>query len=297
MRFNFSNFDFIGQRKKFFAFSITITLLGILTLAIFGLNLGVDFKSGTTLDMTLAKSTTVSAAKATFAKSDYIPSQVTIGGNSNNRVSARFKDTLSANELKSIITVFESKYGKVTHEENTVDASIAREFATKTILYIGIAAVGIVLYVTMRFEWRFALAAIVALLHDAFIVVSLFSILRLEVNLPFIAAILTIIGYSINDTIVIFDRIRENLRFAKLKSFDDIIEVVNISVRQTFVRSLNTVVTVMIATIALLIFGSPAIRVFSIAMLFGLVSGAYSSIFIASPLWIALKNRSLKKSN
>jgi SecD/SecF fusion protein len=296
VRFNFSNFDFIGQRKKFFAFSITITLLGILTLAIFGLNLGVDFKSGTTLDMTISKSTTVSVAKATFAKTDYVPSQVTIGGTSNNRISARFKDTLTANELKSIITVFEKKYGTVSHEENTVDASIAREFATKTILYIGIAALGIILYVTIRFEWRFAVAAIVALLHDAFIVVSLFSIFRLEVNLPFIAAILTIIGYSINDTIVIFDRIRENLRFAKLKSFNDIIEVVNISVRQTFVRSINTVITVLIATVALLIFGSPAIRVFSMAMLFGLISGAYSSIFIASPLWIALKNRSLKKN-
>jgi len=149
--------------------------------------------------------------------------------------------------------------------------------------------------VAIRFEWRFAIAAIVALLHDAFIVISLFSILRLEVNLPFVAAILTIIGYSINYTIVIFDRIRENLKFAKVKTFQDLYDLVNVSVRQTFLRSINTVFTVVLASVALLIFGSPAIGLFSLAMLFGLVSGAYSSIFIASPFWILLKTKSLNK--
>jgi SecD/SecF fusion protein len=296
VRFNFNNFDFIGQRKKFFAFSIAITVLGILTLSIFGLNLGVDFKSGTTLDMNVGKSTTSAIATSLFTEAGVTPSQVTIGGSKGDRVSARFKDTLNEAQMNKVIAVYKAKFGTVTHEENTVDASIAREFAMKTILYVGIAALGIILYVTIRFEWRFALAAIIALLHDAFIVISLFSIFRLEVNLPFIAAILTIIGYSINDTIVIFDRIRENLRFAKLKTFTDIIDVVNVSVRQTFVRSINTVMTVLICSIALLVFGSPAIRVFSMAMLFGLVSGAYSSIFIASPIWIVLKNRALKKA-
>ncbi|MEY4479900.1 MAG: hypothetical protein RLZZ267_578, partial [Bacillota bacterium] len=104
-----------------------------------------------------------------------------------------------------------------------------------------------------------------------------------------------IIGYSINDTIVIFDRIRENLKFAKVKTFQDLYDVVNVSVRQTFLRSINTVFTVVLASVALLIFGSPAIGLFSLAMLFGLVSGAYSSIFIASPLWILLKTKSLNK--
>jgi SecD/SecF fusion protein len=147
--------------------------------------------------------------------------------------------------------------------------------------------------VSIRFEWRFAVAAIIALLHDAFIVVSIFSIFRLEVNLPFVAAVLTIIGYSINDTIVIFDRVRENLRFAKIKSFDDLAELVNRSTWQTMTRSINTVITVLIAALCLFIFGSPAIRLFSLAMIVGLISGAYSSIFIASPIWMLLKNRSL----
>jgi SecD/SecF fusion protein len=295
VNFNFDKFDFVGQRKKFFAFSMAITILGVLTLAIFGLNLGVDFSSGTTLDITLKQSTTQAQATSLFAKAGVEPKQLTIGGSNEDRVSARFKDTLSESEKNNVVDTFEAKFGKVSLEENTVDASIAREFALKTILYVGIAAIGIIIYVAIRFEWRFAIAAIVALLHDAFIVISLFSILRLEVNLPFVAAILTIIGYSINDTIVIFDRIRENLKFAKVKTFQDLYDVVNVSVRQTFLRSINTVFTVVLASVALLIFGSPAIGLFSLAMLFGLVSGAYSSIFIASPLWILLKTKSLNK--
>jgi preprotein translocase subunit SecF len=164
-----------------------------------------------------------------------------------------------------------------------------RELAQKGIYAVLIASVGIVIYVTIRFEWRFAIAGIVALLHDAFIVVSLFSIFRFEVGLPFIAAVLTIIGYSINDTIVIFDRIRENMRFAKIKTHEDLQNVVNASVWQTLTRSINTVMTVVVAALCLFIFGGESIKLFSLAMLFGLFSGAYSSIFIASPLWLLLK--------
>src|SRR5690606_8354441 len=139
----------------------------------------------------------------------------------------------------------------ISVEENTVDAGMAREFALRAIVVVGIASIGIIIYVSIRFEWRFALAGIIALLHDAFIVVSLFSIFRLEVNLTFIAAMLTIIGYSINDTIVIFDRIRENLRFAKLKNFDDLSRLVNESIWQTMTRSINTGLTVLAAAIVL----------------------------------------------
>jgi len=159
-----------------------------------------------------------------------------------------------------------------------------------------IASIGVCLYICIRFEWRFAISAIVALLHDAFIVISLFSIFRLEVNLPFVAAVLTIIGYSINDTIVIFDRIRENMRFAKIKSHEDLADLVNRSIWQTMTRSINTVVTVLIAAVCLMILGSEAIRLFSLAIVFGLISGAYSSIFIASPLWLMLKKPTFGKA-
>lgn len=153
-----------------------------------------------------------------------------------------------------------------------------------------------ILYLTFRFELFMALAAVIAMLHDAFFMVAVFSITRLEVDLNFIAAVLTIVGYSIHDTIVTFDRIRENMRLKKrLKTFQDIVDVVNISIRQTLTRSLNTVLMVLITVVSLLIFGSPAIRNFSFALLIGLLVGVYSSVFIASGLWVVFKGRELKK--
>ncbi len=159
-----------------------------------------------------------------------------------------------------------------------------------------IASIGIIIYVTIRFELPMAIAAIASLLHDAFFMIAFFSITRLEVDLNFIAAVLTIVGYSINDTIVTFDRMRENMHKKKrLKTFQDILDVVNVSIRQTLTRSLNTVFTVLICVIALLIFGSEPIRNFSIALLVGLLVGVYSSVFIAASLWVVMKGKELKK--
>ncbi|WP_281888984.1 protein translocase subunit SecF [Paenibacillus sp. YYML68] len=293
MRFNY---DFVGNRKKAFIFSIVITILGIATLLFSGLNLGVDFKAGTTLDISTGGQA-VEQAKAVEILKSAGQSPATppiIGGDLGDRVTVRFDQVLSQEQVKQVEDAFKSVYGdKVTKEENTVDTELAKELAMKAIYAVLVASVGIIIYVSIRFEWRFAVAAIVALLHDAFIVISVFSIFRLEVNLPFVAAVLTIIGYSINDTIVIFDRIRENLRFSKLKSFEDLADLVNKSISQTMLRSINTVLTVFIAAVLLFVMGSPAIRLFSLAMILGLLSGAYSSIFIASPIWLLLKNKSI----
>jgi len=290
-------YDFVKHRKLFFTISIVVTLLGILTLAIFGLNRGVDFKSGTTLDITAGAALDKGKVEQIVTGAGLPPVPVTIGGDNNERVSMRFDRVLNQEEVNKLMAGFTAAYGdKISKEENTVDTELANELALKAIYAVAIASLGIIIYVSIRFEWRFAIAAIVALLHDAFIVVSLFSIFQWEVNLPFVAAILTIIGYSINDTIVIFDRIRENLRFAKLKTFEDLCTLVNNSIWQTMTRSINTVFTVFIAALCLFIFGSEAIRYFSLAMLLGLVSGAYSSIFIAAQVWILLKNKSLRSS-
>jgi preprotein translocase subunit SecF len=145
--------------------------------------------------------------------------------------------------------------------------------------------------VMIRFEWRFALAANIAILYDAFVVVALFSIFRLEVDLPFIAAVLTTIGYSINDKIVIFDRIRENLRFTQIKNGDQLANMVNASIWQTMARNIYTVLAVLVVAICLFIFGSESIKLFALAKIIGLTSGAYSSICIASPLWMVLKGK------
>ncbi|MGN7380646.1 protein export proteins secd/secf [Chlamydia abortus] len=282
------HFDFVKHRKKFFAFSIIVTIIGIVALLVFGLNRGVDFKAGTTLDITSPQPMEKEQVIQIFKEAGYDISP-TVGGTT---ASARFDKVLTQQEVEQIMAGFHAVYGDgVSKEENTVDVELANELALKAVYAVLIASLGIIIYVAFRFEWRFGIAAIVSLLHDAFFVITLFSIFRWEINLPFVAAILTIIGYSINDTIVIFDRIRENLRFAKIKSFSDLSELVNRSIWQTMTRSINTVVTVLIAAVLLFVLGSESIRYFSLAIVLGLAVGAYSSIFIASPLWLLLKTK------
>jgi preprotein translocase subunit SecF len=290
-------FDFVKNRKKFFTFSIAITIMGIITLMALGLNTGVDFKAGTTLDVNgnkpMEKAKVETVIKDTLG---FEAKGVNIGGANNNHATARFDKVLTQADVANVMDKLSAEYGTLSKEENTVDTELANELARKAIYAVLVASLGIIVYVTIRFEWRFAVAGIVALLHDAFIVISLFSIFRWEVNLPFVAAILTIVGYSINDTIVIFDRIRENMRFAKLKTADDLHVLVNNSIWQTMTRSINTVFTVFIGALFLFIFGSESIKYFSLAMILGLVSGAYSSVCIASPVWLLLKQSSLKKA-
>ncbi|WP_438434386.1 protein translocase subunit SecF [Gorillibacterium sp. sgz500922] len=289
-KYNF-HIDFMKHSKKFMLFSIIVTLLGVVFLFSEGLNRGVDFKAGTTLDINAGKTIEKAKAKEIITNAGEPTGIITPGGE---RVSIRFDKVLSQDEVIKIKQGFVTAYGdKVSLEENTVDTSLADELAQKAIYAVLIASVFIMIYVAIRFEWRFAVSAIVALLHDAFFVISVFSIFHLEVNLTFVAAILTIVGYSINDTIVIFDRIRENLRFAKIKNYDDLKHLVNASVSQTLTRSINTVLTVFVGALLLFILGGESIRNFSLAMLIGLLCGAYSSILIASPLWAMLKKNSL----
>ncbi|WP_035157756.1 protein translocase subunit SecF [Cohnella thermotolerans] len=293
MRYNFKNFNFVKASKGFFILSIVLTLLGILSLSIFGLNYGIDFKSGSSVDIKVSKP--LDAAKVQqFIESENFGKHTFTS--SAERFSIRFENTLDEQQQSKLESDFKSKFDdKASFEINIVDVEIAREQETNALYGILIASIGIIIYIAIRFEWRFAVAAVIALLHDAFIVITLFSLFRLEVNLPFIIAVLTIIGYSINDTVVIFDRIRENLRFAKIKSRDDLVTLVNTSVSQTLTRSINTVLTVAFAAICLFVFGSESIKMFSLAMIFGLISGAYSSIFIASPLWLILRNKAKPK--
>ncbi len=294
------SFDFVNQSKRYFLLSIVVTVLGAASLLYQGLNYGVDFKAGTALDVTLSSAITAEKAEQIVREAGFEPSVLSIGGTAQDRVSMRFDAVLNPNGKDSarIVEQFNQAQGPVVGiEENTVDPEIARELARQAMLAVAIASLGILLYVMIRFEWRFAISAIVALLHDVFFVVSMFSLLRLEVNLPFIAAMLTIIGYSINDTVVIFDRIRENLRFSRAHTYGDLARIVNRSINQTLTRSINTVVAVLFASIALLVWGSESIRLFSLAMTVGLLVGMYSSIYIASQLWLLLRSRSFRRSN
>ncbi|MFT9486970.1 protein translocase subunit SecF [Tepidibacillus infernus] len=302
------NIDFVGNRKKFFIISASILILGLLSLVVFGLNLGIDFKSGSRLDVNIGKTFVEKDVRNLFKEAEYkakqqgikdinlTPSVIRTAGDQNEMAIARFDQTIDSKALPVIKEVFRSKYGsQVDIQESTVNPTVGRELAKKAMYSVLLASIGIILYVSIRFEYRFAIAAIIALLHDAFFTISMFSILRIEVDLTFIAAILTIVGYSINDTIVIFDRIRENLKNAKIKRFEDIADVVNTAINQTLTRSINTVLTVFITALALYIFGGTGIKNFSFALLMGLLSGTYSSIFIASQIWVVWKARDLNK--
>ncbi|MBP1996759.1 protein translocase subunit SecF [Paenibacillus eucommiae] len=290
-------FDFVKNRNKFFAASVILCLIGLVALLISGLNLGVDFKAGTSIDISLGQAVTKEKANQIFtAAIEREPSVLTIGGDNQDRVSARFDEVLSDDNVRKVQDAFKTEFGEnVSQEVNTVSPDIARELALKALYGVLIASVAVSIYVSIRFEWRFATAVVITTLYDAFVVIGLFAIFQLEVDLPFVAAILTTIGYSINDKIVIFDRIRENQRFTKVKTDEDLSTMINNSIWQTMSRNINTVVTILIAAICLFIFGSESIKLFALAKIIGLASGAYSSICIASPLWFLLKSRSNKK--
>lgn len=290
---DYSNrFDFMKHRKIFFGVSLAIIIIGLIIILVKGMNFGVDFKAGTFLDINTGKPVTAAQAEQLFANSGIANKPIiTIGGTGNDRVSARFDDILSQDTIKKKV---ESTYtaalgNQVSYEVNTVSPDIAKEMGLKAMYAVAIASIAICIYVSIRFEWRIAVASIIAILHDALMVICMFAIFRFEVTLPFVAAVLTTIGYSINDKIVIFDRIRENMRFTKIKSSDDLSRMINASIWQTMARNINTVLTVLIAAGCLFIFGSQSIKLFALAKLIGLTSGAYSSLCIASPLWYLLK--------
>lgn len=291
-------FNFVARRKWFFAFSIALTVLGIASLLIQQVNYGVDFRAGTSLDIQLSQSVSQQQAEEIVRQAGFQPAVVTIGGEASNRVSLRFNETFPPDSRNSAIighALTERLGGSASLEENTVDPDIAREFAKKAGLAVALSSLGILIYVGLRFEKRFALGAIVALLHDVFVVITVFSIFRLEINLPFIAAMLTIIGYSVNDTVVIFDRIRENMKGVVIRDQEQLRSIVNTSINQTLLRSVNTFLCVLFASIAILLWGSESIRLFSLAMTLGLVTGVYSSVCIASQIWLTLSQRKLRR--
>ncbi|MDD1510809.1 protein translocase subunit SecDF [Priestia megaterium] len=286
--------DFVKYRKVFFTFSSVLVIIGIISVAVFRLNLGIDFTSGTRIEIPANHTVTQAEIQREMKSLDIKTDDVVITGKSNDTGVVRVVGVLNKKEIANLKDHFKDKYGSEPNV-STVSPTVGKELAKNAMMAIVIASIGIIIYVTIRFEFYMALAAVLALLHDAFFIVTVFSLTKLEVDLTFIAAVLTIVGYSINDTIVTFDRIRENMQKFKSKTFDDLAFIVNLSLRETFTRSMNTVLTVVIAVVALLLFGSESIQNFSIALLVGLILGAYSSVFIAAQLWLVWKGKQLKR--
>ncbi|MER2058666.1 MAG: protein translocase subunit SecDF [Niallia sp.] len=291
----FDRLDFVKYKNVFFTISSILIVAGIVIMFIFKLNLGIDFTSGSRIEVMADKTLTTTEVEKKLAKLDVVADDIIISGEKQEIAAIRIKGDLSQEKINTIKSDLKEAYG---HDPSvsSVSPTVGKELAKNAFYAIIFASIGIILYVTIRFEIYMALAAVLALLHDAFFIVVIFSITRLEVDITFIAAVLTIVGYSINDTIVTFDRIRENLaKKRRIKTPQEIKDIINTSIRQTFARSINTVVTVVICVVALLVFGSSAITNFSLALLIGLIGGAYSSIFIASQLWYVWKKKELKR--
>ena len=205
---------------------------------------------------------------------------------------------MEESEQDNLVSTLEKELGELEIQRSEkVGPTIGKELRRSGFLALGVAILLMVVYITFRFEFKFAVAAIIALLHDILVTLAFFSILQIEIDVAFIAAILTIFGYSINATIVIFDRVRENMKKSKKHELPSL---VNTSIMQTMVRSIITSVTTLFVLFALFFFGGETTKNLVLALLIGITSGAYSSIFLSSPLWIDLrrigKNKSLKKA-
>lgn len=296
LKTSFEKWNFVKLAKPLIGLSILIVVVGLVILYIFKLNLGIDFSSGTRVDFQSKQTISQQKVEQVVKDSGLKADQIQINGKDNKVATVQFKDDLTRAQDNKLSDNIKSKFGD-TPQINTVSPIIGQELAKNAMLALIYASIGIIIYVSLRFEWRMGLSSVLALLHDVFIIVAIFSLFRIEVDLTFIAAVLTIVGYSINDTIVTFDRVRENLQKIKvITTPEQIDDIVNRSIRQTMTRSVNTVLTVIVVVVAILFFGAPTIFNFTLALFIGLISGVFSSIFIAVPLWGMMKKRQLKKS-
>jgi len=296
LKTKFDWYDFVKHRNIFFVLSAVLIISGFIILGLFKLNLSIDFSSGTRIEISSNHALTQQEIESDLNHLNLKSEDIVMEGASHHKAVVRVKGAFSDKDKSTqIISYFTDKYGK-TPSISSVSPTVGKELAKSAVYSLILAAIGIIIYVAFRFEWAMGVASIVALFHDAFFMIAFFSITRLEVDVTFIAAVLTIVGYSINDSIVTFDRIRDNLkRRRKIKSEKEIHDIVNAGIRQTLGRSVNTVLTVLMTAVSLAIFGSESIRNFSIALIVGLITGTYSSIFIAAQFWFVLKKRQLKK--
>jgi len=287
--------NYVAARKVSFAVSAALVLISILLLIFKGLNLGIDFRGGTLLERGLPLGTKAAQVQEALASLDgfdlgssYVqPVDEAVEGQT--VVLIRTRAAAGTSAVEAVDRALEEAFGEVTvRRTEVVGPVIGRELVRKAVYAVVLASLGILVYMSIRFELRFGIAAILALLQDVFIVLGVLALSGQELNTPFIAAMLTVVGYSINNTIVVFDRIRENLQLRRARSLD---ELVNASVGQTLMRQINTSLTTFFAAGALYFLGGSTIRDFTLPLVAGILAGTYSSIFLAGPLWFVLKQR------
>ena len=288
----FKNTNFVSKTKYFAILSIIIIVAGSVMILTKGLALGIDFKSGSDISLVTQEKLTKSSVKSDLEKLKLTSNDITIDKKQTDIVVSKVFDE---DEVKIVKNYFKDKYN-ASVDINVISNVVKKDLIKNAILAISISLIGIILYVSLRFKFSYAVGGIIALLHDVVIMFAVFALSRLEVNTMFIAAVLAIIGYSINDTIVCFDRVRENLaKIDKKLDSSKLKEVVNKSIRETFTRTIITSLTTIICIIALIFFGPKGIVGFDIAMLIGCIAGTYSSLFIALAIFMKLQIKNLDK--
>lgn len=278
----------IEKTKIWFSISLIVILIGVFTMVTKGLEYGLDFKGGTVVEINVGKD---------FNKSDI--DSITkkyasdIQSNKVNNTSIEIKSaTLTSDDVSNILKDVKAKYkdSSLVNQEQ-IGAAIGKEARVKALQAVAVAIVFIFIYIGFRFEIKFGAAAIISLIHNVLVMLSVYAVLRVPIDSSFIAAALTVIGFSVHDTIVVFDRIRENEK--SMRRVDPTI-VANASLTQTLARSINTVLTVVITLTSVYIL-VPSVRNFSEPILIGIITGCYSSLCIATPFWVILKKRFAKK--
>lgn len=281
------NLQVTKNSKRWYSISVIIIVVGLLAGTFGGFNLGIDFSGGTMIHINMNHQAEVADIKDTIKEYDLNETIVHVG-NEKQEIIIKTKKSLSNAERSEIFDAIASQYDLTQEDLLAADQfspAIGNEIREKALIAVLVASIGMLIYITVRFEIKFAVAAIIALIHDIGLMIVFYGIFRIPINSPFIAAILIVVGYSINDTIVVFDRIRENIRINKKMKHD---KIVDMSINQTLSRSINTSATTLIAILCIYIFGVESIREFTLPLIAGVLSGTYSSIFIASPVWYHL---------
>lgn len=291
MRFHWA---FTRHTRIWFAISALLVLVAIVGLAWRGLNYGIDFTGGTQMDLKFAQNTQVAQVERVLAQNGLGDSTVVRLGQTGNEFLITTPN-ISETQRNTLLEKLRTQVGAFQEvSTNRVSSIIGQQTEQKALIAVLIAIAAIILYITIRFEFRFALSGILAMVHDVVITVGLIALIHIQLSQYFIMAILTIFGYSITDKIIVFDRIRENLqRRRKQEGYE---EMVDLSLNQVLVRSIYTSTTVLIALATLLAFAGSNIRDFSLTMFIGVAVGTYSSICIASPIWLILRQREERRA-
>ncbi|MCH3951256.1 MAG: protein translocase subunit SecF [Acidaminococcus sp.] len=289
------HFSIVKHAKIFLSISAIFLLIGICSMIFRGFNLGIDFTGGSIIDLKFDNPVTVSQVRDVLSDHKLGNSIIQLGGTDGNQVqesqSVLIRTGLITDDQRvETMNDMTQRLGanQVLRVEN-VGATVGKDLVKQAIGAVALSWVLMIIYITIRFEHNFAFAAIIALIIDVMVTLSWFSLLHLEMDSSFVAALLTVVGYSINGTIVIFDRIRENLHtHRRSESMGDMVDN---SIWQTMTRSIYTTVTTLFAVVAILLFGGETIKTFAFAMFVGFSSGFYTSTFLAGPMWLALKGR------